>query len=205
MQHCNLWLQCSWWISFDVTDNPWLAHPLISYAAVYFLIPLFRVSFVSDVHVTLSQSPSSACMHRYIHQDLFIKCKNKIVVKMHLCLEGTHVRFKTVLFYDLKTLKKGNWASHHEGVLGEWRYNATHYLTLAVGGGEWSASRPGRFTPREGGHGTHWLGDWVGHRAVLDTVVKRRIPSPFQESNSRTLIVQPIAYSLYKPSYHSFF
>jgi len=33
----------------------------------------------------------------------------------------------------------------------------------------------------------------VGPRAVLDPMVKRKIPSPRRESNPRTLIVQPIA------------
>jgi hypothetical protein len=33
----------------------------------------------------------------------------------------------------------------------------------------------------------------VGPRAVLDTVVKRKIPSPRRESNPRTPIVQPVA------------
>jgi hypothetical protein len=33
----------------------------------------------------------------------------------------------------------------------------------------------------------------VGPRAVLDVVVKRKIPSPCQESNPITLIIQPIA------------
>jgi hypothetical protein len=42
-----------------------------------------------------------------------------------------------------------NWAPLHEDVLGVWRYSSTHSLTLALDGGEWSASRPGRFTPRE--------------------------------------------------------
>jgi hypothetical protein len=32
-----------------------------------------------------------------------------------------------------------------------------------------------------------------GPRALLDTVVKRKIPSPHQESNPRTLIIQPMA------------
>jgi hypothetical protein len=32
-----------------------------------------------------------------------------------------------------------------------------------------------------------------GPRAVLDAVVKRKIPSPGRESNLRTPIVQPIA------------
>jgi hypothetical protein len=33
----------------------------------------------------------------------------------------------------------------------------------------------------------------MGPRAILDVVVKRKIPSLCQESNPRTLIVQPIA------------
>jgi hypothetical protein len=75
--------------------------------------------------------------------------------------------------------------------LGEWGYSPTHSLTSALDGGERSASRPGRFTPRETAPGTHWIGGWVCPRAVLDTVVKRKIPSPRRESNPRTSIVHP--------------
>jgi hypothetical protein len=64
-----------------------------------------------------------------------------------------------------------NWAPRHEGVLGEWRYSSTHSLTSALDGGEWSASRPCRFTPRERAPGYHWKGGWVDPRAVLDAVV----------------------------------
>jgi hypothetical protein len=46
------------------------------------------------------------------------------------------------------------------------------------------------FTPRERALGTHWIGGWMGFRAVLDAVVKRKIPSPRRESNPRTPIVQ---------------
>jgi hypothetical protein len=31
--------------------------------------------------------------------------------------------------------------------------------------------------------GTHWLVSWVGLRAGLDAVVKRKIPSPYRDSN----------------------
>jgi hypothetical protein len=48
-------------------------------------------------------------------------------------------------------------------------------LTSVLEGGEWSASRPGRFAPKERAPGTHWIGGWVGSRAVLDAVVKRKI------------------------------
>jgi hypothetical protein len=57
-------------------------------------------------------------------------------------------------------------------------YSSTHSLTSALDGGEWSASHLGRFTPRERVPGTHWIGGWVGTRAGLDTVVKRKIPTP---------------------------
>jgi hypothetical protein len=40
-----------------------------------------------------------------------------------------------------------NRAPRHEGVLREWRYSSTYSLNSALDGGEWSASRPGRFTP----------------------------------------------------------
>jgi len=43
------------------------------------------------------------------------------------------------------------------------------FLTLALGGGEQSASCPSYFTL-----GTHLTGGWVDPRAGLDTVAKRR-------------------------------
>jgi hypothetical protein len=49
--------------------------------------------------------------------------------------------------------------------IGKWRYSSTHSLTSALDGGEWSASRPGRFTPSERAPRTHWIGGWVGPRA----------------------------------------
>jgi len=35
----------------------------------------------------------------------------------------------------------------------------------------------GRFIPRERALGTHGIGGWMSPRAVLDAVVKRKIPS----------------------------
>jgi hypothetical protein len=48
------------------------------------------------------------------------------------------------------------------------------FLTSALVGGEWSASRPCRFTPWERSHCIHWIGVWVGPRADLDYVEKRK-------------------------------
>jgi hypothetical protein len=65
-----------------------------------------------------------------------------------------------------------------------------HSLTSALDGGDWSASLPDSLTPRARTLGTHWIGGWVGPRAGLDTVSKRKIPNPFRESNSVHPIVQ---------------
>jgi hypothetical protein len=42
-----------------------------------------------------------------------------------------------------------NWALRHEGVVGEWKYLLHAFLRAGLDGGEWSASRPGHFTPQE--------------------------------------------------------
>jgi hypothetical protein len=54
--------------------------------------------------------------------------------------------------------------------------NLHAFLTSALYGGEWSASRPSRFTFRERVPGTHWIGGWVGPSTSLNAVVKRKRP-----------------------------
>jgi hypothetical protein len=41
------------------------------------------------------------------------------------------------------------------------------FLTSALAGGQWSASRPGRFTLGETYPGTLWIGGWVDPRAGI--------------------------------------
>jgi hypothetical protein len=48
------------------------------------------------------------------------------------------------------------------------------FLISVLVEGEWSASRPGRSTAGERAPGTHWIGGWVGPRAGLDEVKKRK-------------------------------
>jgi hypothetical protein len=63
------------------------------------------------------------------------------------------------------------------------------FLTLALAGGEWSASRPGRFTPGERAPSTHWIGGWVNPKSGLDDVEKRKfLPLPGLE-------LRPLGYS----------
>jgi hypothetical protein len=56
-----------------------------------------------------------------------------------------------------------------------WHGIAAPFLTSALDGGEWLASRPGRFTPGERAPNKHWTGGWVGPRVGLDAVEKRKI------------------------------
>jgi hypothetical protein len=65
-------------------------------------------------------------------------------------------------------------------------------VTSALDGGEWSASRPNRFNPRERAPSTHWIRGWMGPRAGLDIVSRRKIPGPRRESNPDHPIVQPV-------------
>jgi hypothetical protein len=75
--------------------------------------------------------------------------------------------------------------------MGEWRYSST-ILILALGGGEWTASFPGRFTAGERAAGTHWIGGWVGHMAGLYVMKKRKIP-PLLGIEPRPPSPKPIA------------
>jgi hypothetical protein len=66
------------------------------------------------------------------------------------------------------------------------------FLTSALAGGEQSNYRPDRFTFGDRDRGAHWIGGWVGPRAGLDTVEKRKSLTPV---GNRTPVVQPVAYS----------
>jgi hypothetical protein len=69
------------------------------------------------------------------------------------------------------------------------------FLTSALAGGEWSASRPGRFTTA-----THWIGGRVDHRASVDDVEKRKFLT-LQRLELRPLSRPARSQSLYRLSY----
>jgi hypothetical protein len=81
---------------------------------------------------------------------------------------------------------------------------APPFLTSALDGGEWSASHPCYFTARETAHGTHCTGGRVGHRDGLDVMEKRKISCPYRETNLDPSVAQPVAWSLYRLSYHGY-
>jgi hypothetical protein len=62
--------------------------------------------------------------------------------------------------------------------IGEWMYRRMFFLTLALAGGEWSASRPSCFTTGKRGPRTNWIGGWVDPRAGLDDTEKRNLTLP---------------------------
>jgi hypothetical protein len=84
-----------------------------------------------------------------------------------------------------------NWAPRLEGVLEEWWYSSTpswtqHWMEVS---GQFHA--PAALNPKKKAPCTHWTGGLVGSRAGLDTVVKRKIPTPCRYSNPP--IIQPVA------------
>jgi hypothetical protein len=62
------------------------------------------------------------------------------------------------------------------------------FLTSVLVGGEWSASRPGRFTP-----GTHCIGGLVDPRAGLDDMEKILDPIVTRTPTPRSSSPQPVA------------
>jgi hypothetical protein len=62
------------------------------------------------------------------------------------------------------------------------------FLTLALDGGEWSASP--LFT--------EYVGAWLGPRGGLGFMENRRISWSYQELNPDSSVVQPLAKSLYQ-------
>jgi len=65
-------------------------------------------------------------------------------------------------------------------------------LTSVLHAAEWSASGYGRFTPGERAPALLWIGGWVGTRADLDAVAKRKSLCPCREPNSGRPVRSPV-------------
>jgi hypothetical protein len=114
--------------------------------------------------------------------DHYTKMYKKVVklFVMH-CSWFTYVKGKAVLLHAMEALEGRGYIAPYS------------FLTSALDGGEWSASRPGHaFTPGEKTPGTHWTGGWVGPRAGLDTEDRGKILCPRRESNLDRPVVQPV-------------
>jgi hypothetical protein len=73
------------------------------------------------------------------------------------------------------------------------------FLISVLAGGEWSASRLGRFTPGERALGNHWV-DWMVPRTGLDDVERRKTLS-LSEPELRPLGHPVCSHSLYPLRY----
>jgi hypothetical protein len=69
---------------------------------------------------------------------------------------------------------------------------APPFLTLALDGVKWTASRSCRFTPWENAPDVHCVGGWAGLRTSLGVVENRKMSCTCQESNPNSSTVQPI-------------
>jgi hypothetical protein len=85
------------------------------------------------------------------------------------------------------------WAPRHVGVLRKWRYSATHSLTSALDGGEWSASRHGRFIPQGKSLWYPLNRRLGGSQSRSGRGGEEKNSQPRRESNPRIPIVQPVA------------
>jgi hypothetical protein len=96
-------------------------------------------------------------------------------------------------------------ATRHGGVWpegGRGRYSSHSFLTSALDGGEWSASRPGRPYPRGKDPRHPFVGAWVGPRAGPDAGARRKILCPCRGSNpDRPASSQTLYCLIYRGSY----
>jgi hypothetical protein len=121
----------------------------------------------------------------------FCITRNGSKCRVRLCLKISYIfpLFSYMQAYIKK--EKSGPATYHGGALGERRYSSYSFLTSALEGVEWSASRPGRALPP----GYLYIGGWVGPRAGLDAEVRGKILCLCRESNpgrpvrSQTLIL----------------
>jgi hypothetical protein len=60
-------------------------------------------------------------------------------------------------------------------------------------GGEWSASLPSHFTPRERAPGTHWIGGWLGPRAVR--IIHKQNPIGKAQEFEQIMTISSVQYS----------
>jgi hypothetical protein len=109
-------------------------------------------------------------------------------ISISVCIKGEKVKVFPTL-NELSITDEDVWESG--GI-------APPFLTTAIDGTEWSASRPYCFNPGETPlpPGTHWVGGWVGVRASLDVMKDKSFSC--RESNPGRLSSSP---SLYRLSY----
>jgi hypothetical protein len=67
------------------------------------------------------------------------------------------------------------------------------FLTSALIGAEWLASRSGRFILGERASGSHWIRRWVGPKIDLEDTERRENSCPYRDSHSDPSVFQLVA------------
>jgi hypothetical protein len=125
----------------------------------------------------------------YVPPQRWALCELHSVTVQRTVLFTKHVKSKGKFVPVLSELSPTPWRRIGGG------YIDHIFLTSALVGGEWSASRPGRFTP-----GIHWIGGWVDRRAGLDDFEKRKFLT-LQGLKLRPLCHPAPSQSLYRLHY----
>jgi hypothetical protein len=134
----------------------------------------FHTKLLSSVCVTFRPFPRH-WFRRYVWKSIEVK-----KAKLSLCLI--------------------NWALCHKDIWGSWCI-VPPFLTSALIGGKWSASRPCQFTAEERATGTHWIGGWVALGIGLSLMEKRKILHCRKSLPGRldhSLSLYRLSYPLYK-------
>jgi hypothetical protein len=76
--------------------------------------------------------------------------------------------------------------------MGEWLYRSMFFFTSAMVLGEWSASRPGRFTRGKEQQDIRWIGDWMEPWTCLDDM-KKENSWPYRGSSFDFSVIQPVS------------
>jgi hypothetical protein len=128
-------------------------------------VSIYLVALLCD-HILASQFSEVGCYSYQVH--LIVKnWLTSVHEKSSLCkmdVLRNHCYSKLKLF-----------CKRHAGDKGERSCRPYSFLTSTLDWGEWSAPRPGRALSPGKHPGTHWIGSWVGLRAVLDTGARGKI------------------------------
>lgn len=117
--------------------------------------------------------------------------------------KGHVVQLKFANFFDTLYSKRDFFCigciARHGGVW--WESSIDPHILNTITIWKWLLC-PGRYTPGETAHATHWIAGWMGIRAGLDALEKVKISSFSWKSKLNYPVCDVIAWFLYRLSFH---
>jgi hypothetical protein len=139
---------------------------------ISFLISLFRF-------LSVRRYAASA-----LKKNIFTICSSDLLFSQSPSLRTTQlIRYSKTDNLVYKSLPQMCTPRQDQKTYGREKVQLYAFLTSAQDGGDWPDSRPGRFSPGERSRLTHCIGGYVGPRASLDAVAKRKKSCLCRESN----------------------